>query len=54
VLTEHGNFWLVEADGAAELFRAIPKVGIPPTLLAVKRFRELHPEEQGLQIAPNP
>ena len=47
VLTEHGYFWLVEAAGAAELFRATQEGGRSSALLAIRRFRELHPEERG-------
>jgi hypothetical protein len=38
LLTEHGNFWLVEGGGAIELFRATYNGPQP-----VQRFLELHP-----------
>jgi hypothetical protein len=51
VMTEHGRFWLAEAGGAFELFRAIRSRGAPIVASscaspaeAARRFLELHPE----------
>ena len=41
LLTEHGDFWLVERAGQVEIFRAT--FGGQPATLATKRFLELHP-----------
>ena len=42
LLTEHGDFWLVEGGGAIELFRAT-RYGPPAAGEAERRFLELHP-----------
>ena len=51
LLTEHGDFWLVEEGGAVELFRRAPG-GVKFAGAAVRQFLKLHPA--GRTVAPPP
>ena len=46
LLTEHGDFWLVERGGVVELFRATHEDG-RGAAVAERRFLELHPGDDG-------
>ena len=53
LLTEHGWFWLVEGEGAIELFRAT-HYGPPSAAEATRRFLELHPSGPARPTAVSP
>jgi hypothetical protein len=61
LMTERGNFWLVEDGTAAELFLAAVPIGTaaapvsyPTTARAVARFHELHPADPRAAATPTP
>jgi hypothetical protein len=61
VMTEHGHFWLAEAEGAVEVFRAIRGRGAGADATscaspaeAARRFIELHPEAEAAAQAEAP
>ena len=51
LMTERGDFWLIEEGGAVELFRSVPG-GVKFAGMVVRQFLELHPE--GRSAPPPP